>query len=221
MASMDDTNMTSTKSSDKNKDNTEAATMNAASHSTTHNTEGLSLNPQDVLLGRGDWTVRYEGNVRFRDLIREKRNLFGSASGRSARDLIASDIIRIIRDRGGRFLRKETDAVGETAVTTNTTTANKSSSSSLPSPLAPPQKELHPSEGGSKRRANSTATSGTSGTGNDHNQEISPMDGAWIEVDKKTAMKKVKQAFRDKDSWTQKLHDVPSAGAAAVVGSQR
>jgi hypothetical protein len=118
-------------------------------------------NPQDVLLGRGDWTVRYEGNVRFRELIREKRNLFGAATGRNARDKIASDMIRIIAERGGRFLRRD----------------------------------IEPDE--SKR------------------DDTSPMESTWHVVDQKTAMKKVKQAFRDKDSWTQAV--LPSSQSSADI----
>jgi hypothetical protein len=134
----------------------------------------VKLNPHDVLLGRGDWTVRYEGNVRFRDLIREKRDLFGAASGRSARDLVASDIIRIISDRGGRFLRKEADV-----------------------PV------------------------GASEEVKQERDDCSPIDGTWVVVDKKTAMKKVKQAFRDKDSWTQKVDPVALPSSATTFSSLR
>jgi hypothetical protein len=121
----------------------------------------MKLNSHDVLLGRGDWSVRYEGNVRFRDLIREKRNLFGTASGRTARDKIASDVVRVISERGGRFLRRG----------------------------------IEPDE--SKR------------------EDTSPMESSWLVIDKKTAMKKVKQAFHDKDSWKQVVQ--PSAPSSAAV----
>jgi hypothetical protein len=125
----------------------------------------VELHPHDVLLGRGDWTVRYEGNVRFRDLIREQRVLFGAASGRNARDKIAADVILRIAERGGRFLRRQVDA--------------------------------------------STAATAAEG--------VAASDSQWVVVDKKVAMKKVKQAFRDKDSWTQAVP--PSATAAAPLNA--
>lgn len=125
----------------------------------------VELNPNDVLLGRGDWTVRYEGNVRFRDLIREKRALFGAATGRNARDKIAADVILLIAERGGRFLRRHVEEESKTGA----------------------------AEG------------------------VSPSDSHWIVVDKKVAMKKVKQAFRDKDSWTQAVP--PSSTTAAPLNA--
>jgi hypothetical protein len=135
-------------------------TMDAAKSSSK-----VKLNPNDVLLGRGDWTVRYEGNVRFRDLIREKRALFGAATGRNARDKIAADVILLIAERGGRFLRRQAE-----------------------------------------EESKATAAEG-----------VSPSDSSWIVVDKKVAMKKVKQAFRDKDSWTQVVP--PSATAVAPLNT--
>ena len=111
----------------------------------------ITLNSNDVLLGRGDWIVRYEGNVQFRELIRANRDLFGSVCGRVARNKIAADMIRIIKDKGGRFLRR-IETSGKSII---------------------------------GKQANGPYCEGME----------------WVIVDHKIVMRKVKQAFRDKDSW--------------------
>lgn len=107
------------------------------------------LNANDVLLGRGDLAVRYEGNVRFRQLVREKSQHYMDACGSLAKDKIAFGIMRIVAERNGRFLRKVKSSV-------------ESNQSGVPSG-----------------------------------------EGAWVPVDSSISLRKVKQAFRDNDSWTQ------------------
>jgi uncharacterized protein (DUF2132 family) len=67
----------------------------------------LDLNPNDVLLGRGTGTAVYEGNVKFRILIKEyKEQYMSDDTTRHTKAVIANRVVNIIRSRGGRFVRK-------------------------------------------------------------------------------------------------------------------
>ena len=67
----------------------------------------LDLNPNDVLLGRGTGTAVYEGNVKFRILIKEyKEKYMSEDTTRHTKAVIANRVLNIIRSRGGRFVRK-------------------------------------------------------------------------------------------------------------------
>lgn len=68
------------------------------------------LNDDDVLLGRGAALNRFIGNIRFRDLVREKTPDYVKNGRRLMKDRIARDIVRHIQERNGRFLRKISDA---------------------------------------------------------------------------------------------------------------
>lgn len=64
------------------------------------------LTANDVLLGRGDLTKRHEGNVRFRQLIQEKREQYATARTKPIKDEVACEIVRMVEERTGRFVRK-------------------------------------------------------------------------------------------------------------------
>lgn len=69
------------------------------------------LGPDDVLFGRGAPIVQTSGNVRFRDLVNANKVAYASTRCRHTKDSIARDIIQVIDERGGRFLKeiKSTD----------------------------------------------------------------------------------------------------------------
>ncbi|KAL3919785.1 MAG: hypothetical protein SGILL_003580 [Bacillariaceae sp.] len=64
----------------------------------------------DVLCGRGGGTNLHEGNRFYRDLILSHRTTYDDAS-KSMKPEIARDIVMRIRERGGRFLRKDKEGL--------------------------------------------------------------------------------------------------------------
>lgn len=64
------------------------------------------LNPNDILLGRGRPVVRYEGNIRFRKLVKDRKPQYRATGRNIIKDAIARELKNIIKARGGRFLRK-------------------------------------------------------------------------------------------------------------------
>ena len=64
------------------------------------------LGPDDVLFGRGAPIVQTTGNVKFRDLVNANKAAYASTRCRQTKDSIARDIINLIDERGGRFLKE-------------------------------------------------------------------------------------------------------------------
>jgi hypothetical protein len=83
-------------------DNTAAATENSGSHRRFV----TSVGPYDVLLGRGAPMVNFAGNVRFRELVAARLEEYSRARRRQTKDTIAREIMALVEQRGGRFLRK-------------------------------------------------------------------------------------------------------------------
>jgi hypothetical protein len=65
-----------------------------------------NLSPNDVLLGRGRPAVRYEGNIRFRKLVQNRKSQYRATGRNIIKDSIARELINTIKAREGRFLRK-------------------------------------------------------------------------------------------------------------------
>eukprot|EP00977_Amphora_coffeiformis_P019807 scaffold7475_cov174-Amphora_coffeaeformis.AAC.4 len=61
--------------------------------------------PRDVLLGRGTPFSEYCGNLKVRELVKERQAEYAKTSTRDEKHQIAVDIARETRARGGRFLR--------------------------------------------------------------------------------------------------------------------
>jgi hypothetical protein len=70
----------------------------------------LSYADQDVLSGRGGGTNLHNGNRIYRDLILSHRETYDIAS-KAKKPGVSRKIVQMIRDRGGRFLRKEKDGL--------------------------------------------------------------------------------------------------------------
>lgn len=66
------------------------------------------LNENDVLMGRGSPSTEYSGNLRFRQLVRERRAEYLKAVRRRDKHQIAESIIETVHKRGGRFLQRIT-----------------------------------------------------------------------------------------------------------------
>jgi hypothetical protein len=64
------------------------------------------INPHDVLCGRGGGTNSQIGNRRFRQLVQDFQPTYLLAR-RKEKPLLARTIVLIIRNRGGRFLKKD------------------------------------------------------------------------------------------------------------------
>jgi hypothetical protein len=64
------------------------------------------LRPNDVLMGRGAPIINYEGNVRFRDLVRTRKADYVHTTRHQVKDEIARDILQEIKRREGHFLRR-------------------------------------------------------------------------------------------------------------------
>lgn len=61
----------------------------------------------DVVCGRGKTAINHEGNRRFRDYIGLHVDAFLSARNRQAKNELVVDIVKAVRESGGKFLRKE------------------------------------------------------------------------------------------------------------------
>ena len=59
----------------------------------------------DVLLGRGPALSKFEGNLRFRKLVDDRKEQYVTAQKRKEKGDIANEILGIIRSAGGRFLK--------------------------------------------------------------------------------------------------------------------
>jgi hypothetical protein len=64
------------------------------------------INTNDVLCGRGGATNNHDGNRRFRSTVTEHQPEYLEARKKD-KAVIARRIVRIIRERGGRFLRRD------------------------------------------------------------------------------------------------------------------
>lgn len=71
-------------------------------------TQNSEINLHDVLCGRGGGTNTQSGNRRFRTLVQEFQPTY-LLCRRKEKPLIARTIVLIIRNRGGRFLKKHED----------------------------------------------------------------------------------------------------------------
>lgn len=66
----------------------------------------LEVMQDDVLLGRGSGPNDHVGNIKFRDLVAERKSQYLSTNHRQTKALIAKDIVDQVYARGGRFLKK-------------------------------------------------------------------------------------------------------------------
>lgn len=66
----------------------------------------MELNAHDVLMGRGSHSTGYEGNLRFRQLVREHREEYMRYKQRKHKNRIAEEIIAAVQQQGGRFLQR-------------------------------------------------------------------------------------------------------------------
>jgi hypothetical protein len=63
------------------------------------------LSPNDVLLGRGAFSINYVGNVIFREMCKDRKEEYKAALKRTEKNSIAKQIVYEVRARKGRFLR--------------------------------------------------------------------------------------------------------------------
>jgi hypothetical protein len=64
-----------------------------------------SLNPHDVVLGRGQH-VQHQGNTRFRTLVRSRAAEYHACASKPCKDVVARQIVRDVEDLGGRFVKR-------------------------------------------------------------------------------------------------------------------
>jgi hypothetical protein len=64
------------------------------------------LHPNDVLFGRGSGPNDHEGNIRFRSLVQERKTEYMATNHRQTKSKIARDILGIVLQKNGRFLKK-------------------------------------------------------------------------------------------------------------------
>ena len=62
--------------------------------------------PDDVLLGRGAPIINYVGNVKFRSLVRSRKNDYITSGQHKIKEKVAKSIMEEIQRRGGRFLKR-------------------------------------------------------------------------------------------------------------------
>lgn len=75
-----------------------------------HMTESfvVELHENDVLMGRGSPSAEYPGNMRFRQLVTDRRTEYLKCNRREDKHRIAMEIIDTIHERGGHFLQRIT-----------------------------------------------------------------------------------------------------------------
>jgi hypothetical protein len=64
------------------------------------------VKPADVLYGRGSGPNQHEGNIRFRELVADRKEEYTLATCRHDKAVIAGKIVQEVHKRKGRFLRK-------------------------------------------------------------------------------------------------------------------
>lgn len=64
------------------------------------------LRADDVLLGRGSGPNDHEGNIRFRQLVADRKNEYMATNHRLTKANIAQEIVAKVYENNGRFLRK-------------------------------------------------------------------------------------------------------------------
>jgi hypothetical protein len=85
-----------------------------SNNSSSNDNEGWigdsQLNQNDVLMGRGNKSVRHQGNVRFRKLIQDRQEAYSKTGNQhQAKTDLAKDVIAAVHARHGRFLRRMTN----------------------------------------------------------------------------------------------------------------
>lgn len=80
--------------------------MNSTSNCSTTN----MINDNDVLCGRGGATNNHAGNKMFRSMVSEHQREYLSAKKKD-KALISQRIVRLVREQGGRFLRRTNDGL--------------------------------------------------------------------------------------------------------------
>lgn len=66
----------------------------------------LEVRSDDVLLGRGSGPNDHVGNIKFRDLVHDRKPEYLSTNHRQTKATIAKNIVDQVYQRGGRFLKK-------------------------------------------------------------------------------------------------------------------
>jgi hypothetical protein len=74
------------------------------------------LNSNDVLLGRGSHLVKYQGNIKFRQLVQERHAEYVANARHHAKDHLARQVIALVSGPAGRFLRKVESSTELTAL---------------------------------------------------------------------------------------------------------
>jgi hypothetical protein len=66
----------------------------------------VQVHPHDVLFGRGSGPNDHEGNIRFRELVAQRKGEYMATNHRQTKARIAQDIVNQVLGVGGRFLKK-------------------------------------------------------------------------------------------------------------------
>lgn len=86
---------------------TTTSTFTAGYNDNTERTNLVhTVNENDVLCGRGRGPAGHSGNVRFHELVAEKRMAYLTSTDRKEKANICEEIIDTVRRSGGRFLKK-------------------------------------------------------------------------------------------------------------------
>lgn len=71
--------------------------------------EGVEIMPMDVLCGRGKNSFNHVGNRKFRDIVADAIPGYVTATSRATKSEIVTNIVRKVRESGGRFLKRDND----------------------------------------------------------------------------------------------------------------
>jgi len=81
--------------------------IETGSSNNNHNKQYVTdLHPHDVLFGRGSGPNDHEGNIRFRQYVAERKASYMATNHRATKTNIAREIVNLVENQGGRFLKK-------------------------------------------------------------------------------------------------------------------
>jgi hypothetical protein len=123
---------------------------------------------------------QYEGNIRFRELVQQRKDEYSATTNRRMKDTIAREIVEIVLSKEGRFLKKyeEIENMGSTL----TTNENHSLIAACQNEI----KEANNIKSPAKLQKKVSST-------------LAIEDETWVIVDKEIAVEKSKQALRDQE----------------------
>lgn len=148
---------------------------------------------------------QYEGNIRFRELIRQRKDDYSATTNRRVKDTIAREIVEVVMSNEGRFLKKYEEIENEFNFSIPDKKCLLANESLLSFSAATGRDDA--TGHGSIKIQRKASTAGA------------VIDDAWVVVNKEIAVEKAKQALRDQEERTNRIDS--EHGAILLEPSKR